>query len=58
MTGSKSKENVLAFRRDAVAVERPASTRLLNIPKAFCRILDRDLKAAGIPVRNDVRQYA
>ncbi|MFM9962946.1 MAG: tyrosine-type recombinase/integrase, partial [Planctomycetaceae bacterium] len=45
--------NVLAFRRDAVAVELPASTRLLNIPKAFCKILDRDLKAAGIPKSDD-----
>ena len=45
--------NVLAFRRDAVGAELPASTRLLNIPKAFCRILDRDLKAAGIPKRDD-----
>ena len=45
--------DVLAFRRDAVPVELPASTRLLTIPKAFCRILDRDLKAAGIPKRDD-----
>ena len=45
--------NVLAFRRDAVSVELPASTRLLKIPKAFCKILDRDLKAAGIPKRDD-----
>ena len=45
--------NVLAFRRDAVPVELPASMRLLTIPKAFCRILDRDLKAAGIPKRDD-----
>ena len=45
--------NVLAFRRDAVAVKLPASTRLLKIPKAFCKILDRDLKAAGIPKRDD-----
>ncbi len=45
--------NVLAFRRAAVAVELPGSTRLLKIPKAFCRILDRDLKAAGIPKRDD-----
>ncbi len=44
--------NVLAFRRDAVA-ELPASSRLLKIPKAFCKILDRDLKAAGIPKRDD-----
>ena len=44
--------NVLAFRRAAVS-ELPASTRLLKIPKAFCRILDRDLKAAGIPKRDD-----
>ena len=44
--------DVLAFRRDAVA-KLPASTRLLKIPKAFCRILDRDLKAAGIPKRDD-----
>ncbi len=45
--------DVLAFRRDAVAAELPASTRLLKIPKAFCRILDRDLKAAGIPKSDD-----
>ena len=51
--GGTDSANVLAFRRDAVAVELPASTRLLKIPKAFCRILDRDLKAAGIPKRDD-----
>ncbi len=51
--GGAGSANVLAFRRDAVAVELPASTRLLTIPKAFCRILDRDLKAAGIPKRDD-----
>ncbi len=51
--GGAGSTNVLAFRRDAVAVELPASTRLLTIPKAFCRILDRDLKAAGIPKRDD-----
>ena len=51
--GGSGSANVLAFRRDAVAVELPASTRLLTIPKAFCRILDRDLKAAGIPKRDD-----
>ncbi len=45
--------DVLAFRRDAVPVELPASTRLLKIPKAFCKILNRDLKAAGIPKRDD-----
>ena len=45
--------DVLAFRRDAAPTELPASTRLLKIPKAFCRILDRDLKAAGIPKRDD-----
>ena len=45
--------NVLAFRRDATPIKRPASTPLLNIPDAFCKILDRDLKAAGIPKRDD-----
>ena len=45
--------NVLAFRPDTVPVELPASTRLLNIPKAFCKILNRDLDAAGIPKRDD-----
>ncbi len=45
--------DVLTFRRDAVPVERPASTPLLNVPDAFCKILDRDLKAAGIPKRDD-----
>ena len=45
--------NVLAFRRDAVAVELPSSTRLFKIPKAFCKILNRDLGAAGIPKRDD-----
>ncbi len=45
--------NVLAFRRDAVPAELSASTPLLNVPKAFCKILDRDLKAAGIPKRDD-----
>ena len=45
--------DVLAFRRDAVPVKRPASTPLLNVPDAFCKILDRDLKAAGIPKRDD-----
>ncbi len=35
-------ENVLAFRRDATPIKRPASTPLLNIPEAFCKILDRD----------------
>ena len=44
---------MLAFRCDAVTVELPASTRLFNIPKAFCKILNRDLKAAGIPKRDD-----
>lgn len=44
---------MLAFRRDAVPVELPATTRLFNIPKAFCKILDRDLKAAGISKRDD-----
>jgi len=45
--------NVLAFRRDTIATELPASTPLLNVPKAFCKILNRDLKAAGIPKRDD-----
>jgi len=45
--------NLLAFRRDAVSMELPAATRLLNIPKGFCKILDRDLKAAGITKRDD-----
>ena len=44
---------VLTFRRHAVPVETPTSTPLLNVPKAFCKILDRDLKAAGIPKRDD-----
>ncbi len=45
--------NVLTFHRHTVAVELPASTRLFKIPKAFCKILNRDLKAAGIPKRDD-----
>ena len=45
--------DVLTFRRDAVPVERPASTPLLNVPDAFLKILDRDLKLAGIPKRDD-----
>jgi integrase len=30
-----------------------ATTKLFTIPKAFCKTLDRDLKAAGIPKRDD-----
>ncbi len=45
--------DVLALRHNAVAVELPASTRLLKIPKALCKILDRDLKVAGIAKRDD-----
>jgi len=45
--------NVLAFRRDTFATALPTSTPLLNVPKAFCKILNRDLKAAGIPKRDD-----
>ncbi len=32
---------------------QPASTRLLNVPTGLLRILDRDLKAAGIPKVDD-----
>ncbi len=45
--------NVLAFRRDPGTAKVCASTRLLTIPKAFCKILDRDLNAAGIPKSDD-----
>lgn len=45
--------NVLTFRRDTVPVELPASMPLLNVLKAFCKILDRDLKTAGISKRDD-----
>ena len=51
--GEAGSTDVLAFRRDAAPVERPASTPLLNVPDAFCKILDRDLKVAGIPKRDD-----
>ncbi len=30
-----------------------AASKLFNVPKAFCKILNRDLKAAGIPKHDD-----
>ena len=30
-----------------------SASKLFNVPKAFCKILNRDLKAAGIPKRDD-----
>ena len=44
---------MLIFRRKTAAIELPASTPRINIPKQFCKILDRDLAAAGIPKRDD-----
>ena len=52
-TGKRGSEGVIAFRRSPVAEKLPASRRLFTIPKAFCKILNRDLKAAGIPKSDD-----
>ncbi len=53
VSSNDRREGIIAMRGVRKPETLPASTRLLNVPKAFCKILDRDLQAAGIPKCDD-----